>query len=208
MPGWLKEALDYIAKEGRVIKDAPVAFGVFVLLAALVLWAGLSWKFDAQIASRDSIIASRDGTIKFQEGLISEYKHRVQLPEAGEDRKLTPEQKRVLTHELHINASKLNPLVIFAVAERESKNYAKEFVDIARNQDIAVVTRELPAEMVGDVGLFVLVQNPAQPEDEAKLFMEILTKVNLNAHYMQRTIPPVPEERGSKFALFIAKSPW
>jgi hypothetical protein len=208
MPGWLREALDYIVKEGRVIKDAPVAFGVFVLLAALVLWAGLSWKFDAQIASRDSIIASRDATIRFQDGLLGEYKTRVQLPEAGEDRKLTPEQKRVLTHEIHINASKLSPLVIFAISERESKKYAKEFVEIIRNQDIPVITRELSTEIVGDVGLFVLVQDLEHPADEAKLFMEILTKANLNAHYMQRTVPPLPEEQGSKFALYIAHSPW
>jgi hypothetical protein len=55
MPSWLRDTLDYLAKEGRVIRDAPIAFGVFVILAALLIWGAQSWKFDAQLASRDSI---------------------------------------------------------------------------------------------------------------------------------------------------------
>jgi hypothetical protein len=208
MPSWPREFLDYIAQEGRVIRGAPVAFFVFVILFCALIWAALSWKFDAQITSRDSIIASRDATIKFQEGLISEYKIRVQLPEAGEDRKLTPEQKRILSHEFQVSADKIRPFVIFAVAEREPKKYAKEFTEIAVARDIPVVPRELPVSMAGDIGLFVLVTDVLQPDDKAKNFMEILTKANLNAHYMQRTIPEIRDEEGSKFALYVAKSPW
>jgi hypothetical protein len=171
--------------------------------------ASISWKFDAQINSRDSIISSRDATIKFEEGLIAEYKNRVQLPEAGEDRKLTPEQKRILSHEFRVSADKLlKPFVIFAVSEREPKQYAKEFSEIATLEDIPVVTREIPTTLVGEVGLFVLVGNVTEPSDEAKSFMEILTNAHLNAHYMSRTVPALPEEEGSKFALFVAKSPW
>jgi hypothetical protein len=72
MPTWIKETLEYLASEGRVIRGAPVAFTGFVLLVGLALWGALSWKFDAQITSRDSIISSRDATIKFQDGLIAE----------------------------------------------------------------------------------------------------------------------------------------
>src|SRR5258708_34270869 len=99
MPPWLREALDYIAQEGRVIRDAPVAFGVFVILAAAIIWWALSWKFDAQISSRDSIIASRDATIKFQDGLLTEYKSRVQFPAPESERTLTPTQRRIFAHE-------------------------------------------------------------------------------------------------------------
>ena len=88
----------------------------------------------------------------------------MQLPEAGEDRNLTPEQKRVLTRELRINSFKLNPLVIFADAERESKNYAKQFAGIARDQDIAVITRELPMEISGDVGISCLSKIRRSPQ--------------------------------------------
>ena len=53
MLNWVREFLDYIAAEGRVILGAPVAFFAFVLLAALALWGALSWKFDSQITSRE-----------------------------------------------------------------------------------------------------------------------------------------------------------
>src|SRR5438309_2853377 len=99
---WLPDIIDFVANEARVIKDAPGSFVLVTVAAILLIWVGLSWKFDAQIASRDSIIASRDATIKFQEGLIAEYKNRVQLPEAGEDRKLTLEQKRILSREFQL----------------------------------------------------------------------------------------------------------
>jgi hypothetical protein len=112
MPTWLREALDYIATEGRVIRDAPMAFSVFIVLAALLIWAALSWKFDAQISSRESIITARDATIKFEEGLISEYKSRVQLPDPGTERNLTPEQRRILAREFRISRERLKRLVI------------------------------------------------------------------------------------------------
>lgn len=94
------------------------------------------------------------------------------------------------------------------MGEREPKQYAKEFSEIATLDDIAVVTREVPTTLVSDVGLFVLVNNVAEPSDEAKNFMEILTKAHLNVHYMLRTVAPILEEEGSKFALFVGKSPW
>src|ERR1700756_1298971 len=101
MWNWIKSFLDYISAEGRVVTGAPVAFSAFVLLASLGIWFALSWKFTAQIdsrdsiiAARDSVIAARDATIKFQDALIAEYKNRLQIPtETGEDRRLTSEQK-------------------------------------------------------------------------------------------------------------------
>jgi hypothetical protein len=104
MPQWLRDALDYLSKEGRVIRDAPAAFFVFVALSALGAWAALSWKDSAQISSREAIIAARDATIKFQDGLIAEYKNRVQLPETGKDRTLVPEQRRLLANGLRAKA--------------------------------------------------------------------------------------------------------
>jgi hypothetical protein len=130
------------------------------------------------------------------------------LPEAGEDRKLTLEQKRKLSREFQLNAAKLKPFVVFAVAEREPKKYAKAFAEIASDHDIPVVQREIPATFAGDVGLFVLVQNVPAPSDEGKNFMDMLTRANLNAHYMQRSVPASPEEAGSAFALYVGKSPW
>ncbi len=207
MPPWLRETLDYIAQEGRVMRDAPVAFGAFVVLAAFLIWAGLSWKFDAQIDSRDSIIASRDATIKFQEGLISEYKSRVQLPDPGEERTLTPDQRRILAHEFKLKKDELKRLVIMYVDESEPRHYAKQFADIANSVDLPIVQRALP-QGVTDVGIYVLVNDTSKPSDAAKDFLEILTRAYLTAHYYTRTVQATGEEGESTFALFVAKTPW
>jgi hypothetical protein len=208
MPSWLREALDYIAKEGRV-SDAPIAFTVFVLLGGLALWAALSWKFDAQLSSRDAIISSRDATIRFQEGLISEYRNRVQIPEAGEDRKLAPEQRRILAREFRLKADKFKVIVIYAVSEREPRKYAKEFADLIRDDaGIKVVQREISSTQETEIGLFVGVRNLASPSDEAKEFMQILTKANLIAHYTTFGITSSEEEAGETFDLFVAKPSW
>lgn len=188
MPTRVREFLDYIAAEGRVIRDAPAAFSVFVVLSALVIWVALSWKFDAQISSRDSIISARDATIKFHEGLIAEYKSRVQLPEPGEERKLTPDQRRIIAHELKLRVNMFKRLVVVYIEEKEPRQYAKQFADIATNSDLQIVQRGLSSTLTGDVGIYVLVPNTTKPSDDAKEFMEILNKAYLSAHYYERTI--------------------
>jgi hypothetical protein len=188
MPNWVREFLDYIAAEGRVILGAPVAFFAFVLLAAL---GALSWKFDSQITSRDSIIAARDSvigardaTIKFQDALIAEYKNRQQIPtETGEDRRLAPEQKRILAKEIRAKMDKVPKIVIYTASERESRQYAKQFADLIQGIGIDVIQREVPSSSTTEVGLFVGIRQPEKPSDEAQEFLEILHKANIAAHF-------------------------
>jgi hypothetical protein len=217
MPNWLRAFLDYIATEGRVIAGAPVAFGAFVLLAAIGLWFALSWKFGAQIDSRDSIISAkdsvigaRDATIKFQDALIAEYKNRLQIPtETGEDRRLTPEQKRILTREIRARKERFLKMVIYATSEREPKQYAKQFADLIQGVGIEVVQREISPSVASEVGLFVGLRNTNNPPpDEAQEFMEILHKANLEAHYSPWTTIESPEEKDAKFDLYVAKPFW
>jgi hypothetical protein len=97
----LQDIIKFFGEGWHVIRDAPGPFALSTIMVGLILWGASSWKFDAQIASPGSIIGARDATIKFQDALIAEYKNRIQIPtESGEDRKLAPEQKRILTKEL------------------------------------------------------------------------------------------------------------
>jgi hypothetical protein len=213
MPSWLRDALEYITKEGRVIRDAPVAFGAFVVLVALVIWAALSWKFDTQISSRDAIIAARDATIKMQDGLIGEYKNRVQLPEAGEDRKLTPEQRRIIANGLRSNPEEFKTFVIYAVDEREPRQYAKQFASIAEDVlGARIYPREISPIATTELGLFVGVRGDINhPPKAAQDFMDILLKANLVAHYTPwgGVMPGAqPEEQNATFDLFVARTPW
>jgi hypothetical protein len=216
MPPWLKSILDYLSAEGRVVTGAPVAFCAFVLLAAIGLWAALSWKFDAQIASRDSMIAAkdsvigaRDATIKFQDALISEYKNKLQIPtEMGEDRRLAPEQKRILVREIRAKIEKFPKFVIYATSEREPRQYAKQFADLIQGIGIDVVQREISASATTEVGLFVGLRDTNNPPDEAQEFMEILHKANIQAHYVPWLTIASPEETDAKFDLYVAKPFW
>jgi hypothetical protein len=219
MPNWLRSILDYVATEGRVIAGAPVAFSAFVLLASIGLWFALSWKFGAQLESRDSVIvakesviAARDATIKFQDALIAEYKNRLQIPtETGEDRRLTPEQKRILTKEFKAKQEKLSKIIIYAINEREPRQYAKQFAELMQNVGIEVVQREISSTVATEVGLFVGLRDPKNPPEEAQVLLEILHKGNIEAHYTPWTLIEAiesPETKDIKFDLYVAKPFW
>jgi len=217
MPNWLKSILDYLSAEGRVIAGAPVAFSAFVVLAAILLWVALSWKFDAQIGSRDatiaareSVIGARDATIKFQDALIAEYKNKLQIPtETFEERRLAPEQKRILAKELRAKIERFPKIVIYATGEHEPRQYAKQFADLIQGIGIDVVQREVPSGQTSEVGLFVGLRDTNQPPpDEAQEFMEILHKANIEAHFTPWMMMASPDEKDVKFDLYVAKPFW
>ena len=216
MPSWLKSFLDYIATEGRVIAGAPVAFVVFVFLVGIGVWFALSWKFNSQITSRDSIIAARDSvisardaTIKFQDALIAEYKNKLQIPtETGEDRRLAPEQKRILAKEIRAKMEKFPKIVIYTASEREPRQYAKQFADLIQGIGIDVIQREVPSSSTTEVGLFVGIRQAEKPSDEAQEFLEILHKANIAAHFTPWLTPQTSDEKDANFDLYVAKPFW
>jgi hypothetical protein len=209
MPNW-QDILKFFGEGWHVIRDAPGPFALCVIMAGLILWGALSWKFDAQIASRDSIIGARDATIKFQDALIAEYKNRMQIPtETGEDRKLAPEQKRILGRELKAKIDKFPRLIIYAVSEREPRQYAKQFAELAQGIGIDVIQREIPSSSTSEVGLFVGLRDTNNPPpDAAQEFMTILNKANLEAHYTIWMMMASPEEKDAKFDLYVARPFW
>jgi hypothetical protein len=133
----------------------------------------------------------------------------VQLPEAGEDRKLVPEQRRVLASGLRAKAEEFKILIIYAVDEREPRQYAKQFAAVAEDAiGSKIIPREISGTMLTEVGLFVGVNDVNNPSTEAKDFMEILAKANLIAHYTLWSAQFSPDEQGVTFDLFVAKTSW
>jgi hypothetical protein len=51
---WRQEIVDFLATEGRVIIAAPGSFVLVVVVAAVLIWGGLSWKKTYACASGDS----------------------------------------------------------------------------------------------------------------------------------------------------------
>jgi hypothetical protein len=120
-----------------------------------------SWKFDAQLNGKDAIITSkdeelkakdgiisaRDATIKFQDALLAEYRNKLQIPtEVGQERKLAPEQRRVLFQELSKNIGKFPFIVVYASRDNEARNYAKQFTDLFSDLGISIVKKRCSRE--------------------------------------------------------------
>ena len=134
----------------------------------------------------------------------------MQVPsQAGEDRRLAPEQRRVLLRELRTKAAKFPKIVIHALAEREPRQYAKQFSEVIESADIKTVPGEIPANVSGDVGVFVTVLGDLDNSpDDAVQFMNILRSINLEAQYIYWIGSPSGDEKGVDFSLYIARPAW
>jgi len=214
----LQDIIKFFAEGWHVIRDAPGPFALSVIVVGLVLWGALSWKFDAQIQSRDSIIgardaviAARDATIKFQDALLGEYKNRLQIPtESGEDRRLTVEQKRILGREFRLKLDKIKTLVVYAIGEREPRQYAKQFTDLFTGIGVEVVQREAPTLANNVLGVLVGLKDPNNIPSDAKIFIEVLHSAAIEAHFTTwgLGLSQSEEEKDAQFDLFIARPFW
>src|SRR5713226_4452156 len=62
-----------VLKEGRVIKDAPVAFGVCVGLSFLICLAIVNWHYSERLELQKSTIDSQKDRIEAQSNKLVEY---------------------------------------------------------------------------------------------------------------------------------------
>jgi hypothetical protein len=58
-----KEFLDHLKSEGQVIKNAPVAFCSFVVIAGFVIFLFVDWHYVGTISEKDSTITQKEATI-------------------------------------------------------------------------------------------------------------------------------------------------
>jgi hypothetical protein len=76
MPSW-QDIVNFISGEWRVIQGARATFTLSVVMAGLLLWGALSWRYSAQLDNKDSIIAARNATIQAQDAFLAEYRSKL-----------------------------------------------------------------------------------------------------------------------------------
>ena len=64
----LRIFIEYLRKEGRVIKGAPLAFAVCVLFVAGIAFGFAEWHYNGEIGSKDSTIQNQQSRIAILEG--------------------------------------------------------------------------------------------------------------------------------------------
>ena len=72
MPSW-SDIVNQFVTAWQILRDAPVPTISALVVAFLLIWGALSWRYSGQLENKDSIIATRDATIKYQEAQISDY---------------------------------------------------------------------------------------------------------------------------------------
>jgi hypothetical protein len=85
---WYRLARNYLAREGKVIKEAKITFGV----AALALMAASTWAtwriagalYEERLASKDATIATKDATIDYLKSQVGSPREKTDAPKASE----------------------------------------------------------------------------------------------------------------------------
>jgi hypothetical protein len=100
-------------------------------------------------------------------------------------------------------------LVIYAVAETESRQYASQFADAFRSIGIKVEPREVSTTMFAppEIGLMVGISTFPNPTLEATAFKEVLMKAGLDVHHVAWTGAEIDNQKFD-YDLYIGSKPW
>ena len=97
-------------------------------------------------------------------------------------------------------------LVVYAVADSESRQYAAQFVDAARLVGVETRPRELAPAIAPDVGLAVGTAG-ATPSEQAEKLKDILSSAGLDVRFVPWS-KPAGDDVPVDFALFVGPKPW
>jgi len=190
----MEALIEYLAKEGRVILQAPATFSVALVLCVGVIWAAFSWAYLSRFEGQSSTLSSLEGRLKLKDDQISDYKDklsgatpleakkRIEALElqvtALSPRRLTTEQKAQISNSLAGAAGSINIGSDMAVAD--AKPLA---ADLASAFQAAGWRVNLPMFMgLSDPpasGLGLRIANPSQPSQVDKRVQAALRAANL-----------------------------
>jgi hypothetical protein len=181
----VQKFITYLFNEGRVILGAPVSFVTFVLLAAIVIWVTLSWRYSGQIENLQSTIIAKQSLLSDYKDKLSgatpdEAKRRLDALElqvaALSPRRLTEKQKETITAKASVTKAHIS--IVSDAAVPDARAYAN---DLAVAFQSAGWTVTLPMGIgIGNppmTGLALRVLNPAslrRPEMVTKAALEAI----------------------------------
>jgi hypothetical protein len=114
----------------------------------------------------------------------------------------------ILANDLRFKFEKYSKLVVYAAGGEAPEQLANQFLDLFQGLGIDVIQREVPSNATNEVRLFVDLRDPHSPSDDAKVFMVILHKANLDTHYAAWQLIGSPEQKNLAFNLYVAKLVW
>jgi hypothetical protein len=109
-----------------------------------------------------------------------------------------------------IRSMPLKTIVIFAVAETESRQYASQFADAFRSIGIQVETRETSNSMFfspAEIGLMVGITTFPDPSPEASKFKEVLVNAGLDVHHVAWSGETIDNVKFD-YDLYVGSKPW
>ncbi len=100
-------------------------------------------------------------------------------------------------------------IVIYAIAESESRQYASQFADAFRSIGIQVQPREIRSSMFleAEIGLMVGITTFPTPSPEASKFREALANAGLDVHHVAWSGEEINQVK-LDYDLYVGSKPW
>ena len=121
-------------------------------------------------------------------------------------RRLSDRTRGLILAGLEQPDNQFNILVVYAVADSESRQYAAQFIDAARLVGVETRPREFASAISPDVGLAVGTAS-ATPSEQAEKLKDILSSAGLDVRFVPWT-KPAGDDAPVDFALFVGSKPW
>jgi len=207
----VEELVNHVLGQFRMLRDAPVPFIAAVIVAGVVIWLAMDWRYSGIIANRDSEISALKTQIEGYRNVFNGAEPEQvlkkitalqnQIASFLPPRRLTESDKKKLSDQLRPIASELKELIVYSDTSSESRRYATDFLAVLRELELKPTSVLTLTVEENQEGLMVGLVDPKNPSPAATRFIEALKKADLKIH---TTLWSAPQPQSSRdFDLFI-----
>jgi hypothetical protein len=200
----LQEQFDHLREQFPVIKEHWRLFGTVALLAVIGTWFVANYFYSQRMSDYEahiSLLQDRLNTAQQNQAALSSTP-------PSQWRRLSDVQRNTLLGLFSKPENKFPVMVIYAMAESESRQYAAQFVDMLRSTGSQVFQREVSLTEAPDVGLMIGIADISKPTPEAKKFAELLKDAGIETHYTLWVRLNSADNAPVNFDLFVGPKPW
>jgi hypothetical protein len=196
--------LDRIGAKYPVIREHWKAFASTAIVCAAASWGAANYFYSGRLAdsaAHISLLQDQVSNAQHAQAALSS------IP-PSQWRRLTDDQRAKLLNLLSKPENKFANLVIYAMADSEPRQYGAQFVDIFRSSGTLVFPREVPLNIMADIGLMVGVGDVGSPTAEAKRFADLLQQAGISTHYTAWQRDGNSDKVPVDFDLYVGPKPW
>jgi hypothetical protein len=205
----LQAFLDHVLQRVHVIRDQWRTFAALSSLTALLAIVATHYFDSTQIANLQTQVGNQQSHIGFLQDRLSAFQQSQAAAAStppSQWRRLSDRERDILLSVLKQSVKELPLLVIYAISDTEPRQYAAQFVDVARVAGIDVRPREASFNVMIDVGVMIGITNFPNPSEGAKKLKEILDSSGISSRYTLWS--KQPDDTTVDFDLFIGPKPW